>query len=478
MRLEISSQTGEKKSRIVLLAGKEIPDRIGLTPQEHAYAGQSLANDQRIVRINRYDYWIFLVTPDPDSAGSDLLESIRLDGVAVLIQLNQLKVTEALLIDESRQSGWPVAFAEGVLLGSYQFLKYRKDASKKSNPFQKLIITPDLTLPVDELNILTDAVNKTRDLVNEPVNVLNAPKLADTIVTLGQKVGLITEVMDKNKIESLNMGGLLAVNRGSIDPPRFIVVEWKPERPVNDRPLVLVGKGVMYDTGGLSLKPTPNSMDEMKCDMAGAAAVTGTLYALSRMNWPVRAIGLIPATDNRPDGNAYTPGDVIRMHDGTTVEVLNTDAEGRLILADALSYAKRYKPGLVLDLATLTGAAQLCLGSEASAVMGTAEEKVFDTLIEAGYQVHERLVALPLWKEYLKLLDSDIADLKNIGGRMAGAITAGKFLEHFTDYPWIHIDIAGTAFLTKEAGYRPVGGTGVGVRLLIEFIRRFYKIKM
>jgi len=200
------------------------------------------------------------------------------------------------------------------------------------------------------------------------------------------------------------------------------------------------------------------------------------MIALARMGLPVRTIGLIPATDNRPDGNAYAPGDVIRMHDNTSVEVLNCDAEGRLILADALSYAKKFKPELVIDLATLTGAAQVAFGSQASAVMATAPDETVEDLIQAGFSVHERLVRLPLWEEYAKLIESDIADLKNIGGRYGGAITAGKFLEHFTAYPWIHLDIAGTAFLTSRESYRGIGGTGTGVRLLLEFITKHYQL--
>jgi leucyl aminopeptidase len=272
------------------------------------------------------------------------------------------------------------------------------------------------------------------------------------------------------------MGGLLAVNKGSIDPPQFIIVSWEPEKPVNRQPLVLVGKGIVFDTGGLTLKPTPASMDEMKSDMAGAASVISTLYAVARLGLPVRIIGLIPATDNRPDGNAYAPGDIIRMHDGSTVEVLNCDAEGRLILADALSYAKKYEPELVIDLATLTGSAQVTLGSQASAIMGTAGQDIIQLLIDAGFEVHERLVQFPLWDEYAKMLDSEIADMKNVGGKYAGAITAGKFLEHFTEYPWIHLDIAGTAFLTSREGYRGIGGTGTGVRLLLKFIKKYYHL--
>ena len=238
----------------------------------------------------------------------------------------------------------------------------------------------------------------------------------------------------------------------------------------NEQPVVLVGKGVVYDTGGLSLKPS-NFMDDMKSDMGGAAAVIGTMSAIAEAQLPVHVIGLVPATDNRPGGNAVTPGDVIKISDGTTVEVLNTDAEGRLILSDALVYAKRYNPSLVIDLATLTGAAARAIGRYAIVGMGNADRSAMTSLQEAGFAVNERIVEFPFWDEYKELLKSPIADLKNLGGPEAGAITAGKFLEHFTDYPYIHLDIAGPAYLKTRAGYQVEGGTGVGVRLLYHFLR-------
>jgi len=248
-------------------------------------------------------------------------------------------------------------------------------------------------------------------------------------------------------------------------------MEYKHQNAPVGSPVVLVGKGVVYDTGGLSLKPTPGSMDTMKCDMAGAAAVGAVMQAVAANQLPLHVVALVPATDNRPGGDAYAPGDVIRISDGTTVEVLNTDAEGRLILADALHYAKRFKPSLVLDLATLTGSAVMALGSQGTPCMGTADTGLISALLEAGMATYERLVPLPLWDEYGDMIRTPVADLKNIGGREAGAITAAKFLEHFTDYPWVHLDIAGPAFLDKESGYRGKHATGHGVRLLYAFLR-------
>jgi leucyl aminopeptidase len=327
---------------------------------------------------------------------------------------------------------------------------------------------------VSEAVKVAKAVCITRDLVNEPVVSLTAQELSNRASKLGKEFGFHTEVFNKAKIQSLKMGGLLAVNAGSPDPPTFTILEYKPKNATNKKPIVLVGKGVVFDTGGLSLKETPGSMDSMKCDMAGAGAVIGTLCALSSLKLPVHVIGLIPATDNRPGGNAITPGDVITMHNGTTVEILNTDAEGRLILADALSYAKKYNPELVIDLATLTGAAVIIIGNGGTVMASTASAAVNEALLESGERVYERMVHLPLWEEFKDQLKSDIADLKNIGGKPAGSLTAAKFLEQFTSFPWIHLDIAGPAFLASPDSYRGKNGTGVGVRLLTDFISRNY----
>lgn len=443
---------------------------------EREYVSLCIDNNQRLILLNRFSQCDVVVWPDPLKKGDTLIEEWRICGFEIHEIACRNKWEEMVLVDHAGQPAWTEALAEGIALSGYKFLKYYSKPDEKKQSFQRLGIfrgDPDM---IRRLNISVHAVTITRDLVNEPVSYLNAPQLGEDIAEMCHQTGLSVEILDKTQIESLRMGGLLAVNRGSLDPPRFIILSWEPENPVNEKPLVLVGKGVTFDTGGLSIKPTPGSMDEMKCDMAGAAAVAGTMFALAGMNLPVRTIGLIPATDNRPDGNAYAPGDVIRMHDNTTVEVLNCDAEGRLILADALSYARKYQPDLVIDLATLTGSAQVALGSHASVVMGTAPDATFDQIIRAGYSVHERLVRFPLWEDYSKLLESEIADVKNIGGRNAGAITAGKFLERFTGYPWIHIDIAGTAFLTSRESYRGIGGTGTGVRLLLEFISKYYQL--
>lgn len=364
------------------------------------------------------------------------------------------------------------AIAESIYLSNYQFLNY-KSKKDRNTLAEAGIVTGNKAdaSRVTRAAKIARAVELARDMVNEPVITLTAKALGQRAEQLAKEYGFKAEVFNKKQIQTLKMGGLLAVNSGSIDPPTFTILEWKPKKASNDKPVVLVGKGVVYDTGGLSLKPTLNSMDAMKSDMAGAAAVIGTFCALAALDVPVHVIGLIPATDNRPGENAYTPGDVITMFDGSTVEVLNTDAEGRMILADALAYAKKYKPELVIDLATLTGAQIIALGFQACAMMGTATEETKHALRAAGQRTYERAVELPLWEEYKEQLKSDIADMKNIGGSPAGSITAAKFLEQFTDYPWIHLDIAGPSFLGAADAYRPRNGTGFGVRLLTEFIQ-------
>ncbi len=401
------------------------------------------------------------------------LERARKAGNQMAVKLNELKRTEAQLISLQEASAGTLALAEGVALGSYGFRKYKSD-EKGAPTLEKLsVIAREVNAKaLEEIADICEATLIARDLVNEPLSFLSAKQLAAEIKTLSRNSGFKVQVLDKAKIEALRMGGLMAVNRGSPDEPTFIILEWKPKNAVNQKPLMLVGKGVVYDTGGLSLKPTANSMDQMKCDMAGAASVACAISAAAKQELPIHVVGLIPATDNRPGGNAYVPGDVLRMHNGLTVEVLNTDAEGRLILADALSYGERYDPELVITMATLTGSAARAIGTYGTVGMGTADDSHFQELERAGAQVHERVVRFPFWDEYGEEIISDVADIKNLGSDSGGAITAGKFLARFTTRPFIHLDIAGPAFITKRDSYRTKGGTGVGVRLFYEFMKR------
>jgi leucyl aminopeptidase len=402
------------------------------------------------------------------------LEESRKAGNALNKFLNTQKAKEAALYNASAKPELTAAFVEGFLLSNYQFLKY-KTTEKKENTLTTLHVDARSAdkKTLDELELLVGANFFARTLVNEPLSYLTAEQLSAEIKKAGAKNGFKVEVFNKKKIKALKMGGLLAVNKGSMDPPTFTVLEYKPAKSKNKKPIILVGKGVVYDTGGLSLKPTPNSMDMMKCDMAGAAAVAGIFQAVATLKLPIHLIGLIPATDNRPGMNAYVPGDVVEMMSGLNVEMLNADAEGRMILADALHYAKQFKPELVIDFATLTGAAVRAIGDVATAYMGTASDEVKQKLEQSSNQVYERLIHFPLWDEYGDWIKSDVADIKNIGPGEAGHITAGKFLQRFTDYPWLHLDIAGTAYLMKEDSYRGKYGTAVGVRMITDFLKNY-----
>lgn len=404
------------------------------------------------------------------------LEKLRKAGAKLTSELNKLGVKNVKVKALSKGDD-ALYFVEGMALANYQFLKYFGDKKSKANALENILVEETNISPnkTEQMWNVVEAVFKARDLVNEPQSYLSAPQLSKEIKGMGETAGFKVTVLDQLKIESLKMGGLLAVNKGSLTPCTFNILEYKPKKAVNKKPIVLVGKGVVYDTGGLSLKPTPNSMDIMKSDMGGAATVAGTIQAVAMAGLNVHVIGLIPATDNRPSGNAYAPGDVIKMYDGTTVEVLNTDAEGRMILADALAYAKKYDPELVLDFATLTGAAIRAIGTHASVIMGNADEKVFSKINDSGNQTYERVARMPFFEEYGEEMKSKIADLKNLGGPYAGAITAGKFLEHFTDYPWVHLDIAGPAWADHAKDYTTHGGTGAGIRLMFDFLSNYKK---
>mgnify|MGYP001070776729 CR=1 FL=1 len=426
--------------------------------------------ENKNVVINNFPGWIYINWITENKEEHIIKEKLRRSAGSLYPTINKNKHQKIIISDLSSNPEYMLAFAEGMALSHYQFLNYFSSSNKKKNHLTQINIHSNQVTDeqIEELNIIIESVYYTKDLVNEPVSFLNAEELSRQIQKLGEEAGFTVDVFNKKKIETLKMNGLLTVNKGSIDPPTFTVLNWKPDSAVNKKPFVLVGKGVVYDTGGMNIK-TGNYLDTMKSDMAGAAAVAGTIYAIAKAKIPVYVIGLIPATDNRPNANAYVPDDVITMHSGTTVEVKNTDAEGRLILADALSFAKEYNPELVIDLATLTGSAHAAIGDLGIVAMGNIKDDRFEQLKISGNNIYERIVEFPLWEEYSEMLKSDIADIQNLGGKEAGAITAGKFLEHFTSYPWIHLDIAGSAFLTKNDNYRGVGATGVGVRLLFDF---------
>ncbi len=466
------NQYDSKHSLAIICNAFKNKTEYALTKEQADYiSNQIKTNDKKFITINDLNRLVFVILVDEKNNHYKTLEVIRKHGSSITDQLNAEKRTHVALVSELSSSDYVVALAEGIALSNYQFIKHKPSAKKNVNSLTTISVI-DEKIPSQQLvNLSTaiDATLKARDLVNEPVNVLNATDLANAFKAMGKQAGFKVEVLTKSKITQLKMGGLLAVNQGSVDPPTFSIMEYKPKNPKNKKPYVLVGKGVVYDTGGLSLKPTPNSMDLMKCDMAGAAAVGCTMYAIAKAKLDVHVIALVPATDNRPGFNAFAPGDIITMMDGSTVEMLNSDAEGRMILADALHYAKRYKPEMLIELSTLTGAAAAAIGQYGIVCMGTATDEQKTKLTVSGLRMHERLAEFPFWDEYDELLKSDIADQKNLGGPYGGAITAGKFLVKYTDYPYMHFDIAGPAFVTAKDSYRGKGGTGYGVRLLFDF---------
>jgi len=433
---------------------------------------------QSLVIIDRLESLVACVFPDTATKEWRMLEKMRVNGNDVLKKYIAAGYCAFQLVDRTATQGLFCACAEGIVLGSYRFDKYKTLGNRDGKKLAEIVFcdADSHKEKLSEIIVLADAVFLARNWVNEPVIELGAPEFADQLKLFGEQAGLRVDVKDKKWIESENMSGLLAVNKGSVDEPRFTILEWKPDGAKNANPFVFVGKGIVFDTGGISLKPS-SFMEWMKSDMGGAAAIAGAMIAIAKNNLPLHVVALIPSTDNRPSGNAYVPGDVIRMRNGKTVEVLNTDAEGRMILADGLTYADGLNPEMVVDVATLTGAAANAVADFAVVAMGTADDSAFEVLEHSGYAQCERVVRFPFWEEYGDMITSDIADIKNVGGPVAGAITAGKFLEHFVRSPWVHIDISGSAFLKVESSYRGKGGSGFGVRLLYDFVCRHYRLK-
>jgi len=468
------SQISSTQSVICILGSDHVPKRLKLGKSEIDFAQTQLKAREEYVFINSYNRCTYLIRLKDGISHFKVREELRRTSYNLRKLIKGNNHTELVITSDKAYKGAVEDFAEGLLLSFYSFEKYKTkedDDTKNFYPSKLLLHGEIADTDVKWLVDLTDAVYFTRNLIKEPVNQLNATALAEEIKKTGASAGFKVEVLTKGKIEALKMGGLLAVNKGSVDPPVFCILEWHPANCLNKKPIVLVGKGIVYDTGGLNIK-TGEFMTGMNGDMAGAATVTGVLYTVAKTGIPLHIIGLIPSTDNRPGGNAYTQGDIITMFNKMTVEIGNTDAEGRLILADAISYASKYSPELIIDIATLTGSAAMTFGNQAIAVMTNADRKYINLLEECGNDVYERIAELPFWDEYGELLKSDIADLRNIGGREAGAIIAGKFLERFAEFPLIHMDIAGTEMLKKDDYYRLKSGVGSGLRLLSTFLRR------
>ena len=372
------------------------------------------------------------------------------------------------------------AVVEGVFLGLYQFTPFKTVDRDKITEIKEFILveekaeTYNSILPAaKEAEIISNAVYFTRDMVSHPGNMMTPTDMANEARKVSMRKNVKLTIFDEAKIKKIGMNALAGVAKGSDEPARFIILEYlggKKTAPV----IALVGKGLTFDSGGICIKP-PEKMDEMKSDMAGGAAVMGAIMAASDLKLKVNVVGLIPATENLSGGKACKPGDILKSLSGQTIEVVNTDAEGRLIMADALTYAGRYKPAVIVDLATLTGACIIALGNLVTGMMGT-DDKLKQKIKDAADATGEKVWELPLWEEYHELIKSDVADYKNTGGRPGGAITAAAFLSKFVgNYPWVHLDIAGPAWLTENKPYIPKGASGVGVRLLVQFLKDWQK---
>ena len=367
------------------------------------------------------------------------------------------------------------AMVEGAILGSYQFTAYRSEVASGQDVTEMKILAQQK----DQLRQVTEGIRRgiataeatvfVRDLCNHPSNVLTPTRVAEEAKTIAKTEGIAIKILEQKEMEQLGMGALLGVSRGSQEPPKFIILEYNGTKKKDERPVVLVGKTITFDTGGISLKPAEN-MEHMKADMTGGAEVLASIRAAARLKLPLRLISILPVAENMPGGRAMKPGDIVTTLSGKTVEVQNTDAEGRLILADGLAYAMRYNPAALIDIATLTGACVVALGQFAIGMFGT-DQSLKEQVRKSGQKAGERVWEMPLWEEYFEQLKSDVADMRNIGGRGGGMITAALFLSKFVgDCPWVHLDIASTDWSERERAYIPKGPTGIGTRLLLQYL--------
>ena len=377
-------------------------------------------------------------------------------------------------LDRFSETELAEAFVVGLLLGTYQFNEFKTLEREKIKEISEVVLLADPAEAIRPLQegmktgkIISKAVNGARDLVNGPANIVTPTFLAERARELAKNYGMDYQTLEVGEAEAMGMGAFVAVARGSQQPGKFVVLEYNKGRSLDT--IALVGKGLTFDSGGISIKPSER-MERMKDDMSGAAAVLVTMQAAAELQIPLHLVGIMPTTENLPDGRAYKPGDILKTLSGQTVEVISTDAEGRLILCDALAYSLRYQPRAIIDLATLTGACVVALGDYVIGLFGN-DEGLLKRVEEASARTGERAWRLPLWDEYFEYLKSDVADFRNVGTRAAGAIIGGIFLSRFVEKtPWVHLDIAGPASIDKARPYIPAGGTGAGVRLLIQFL--------
>ncbi|MEM3094886.1 MAG: leucyl aminopeptidase [Nitrososphaera sp.] len=405
-------------------------------------------------------------------------ESARICAGKAAQKAKELGVKEFSILQFSNlDEGLIEAMTEGVTLALYSFDKY-KEAKEPATKIEEVTIlinsdSPKFQSIADKASLIIEAVNFARDIGNLPPNDCPPAQLASIALSLAQEHGMKAKVIDRYELENMGMGGIVAVGKGSNSPPKLIILEYNGSSDPQQKPYLLVGKAVTFDTGGISIKPG-EKMDEMKFDKCGGCTVLAVMRAVASMKLAVNVVGIVPSVENMPSSTSYRPGDIIRMYNGKTVEVLNTDAEGRMILADALAYGiATYNPKAVFDVATLTGAAVIALGANVAAIVGT-NKQLTDRLRKLADKTGERMWELPLYDEFHEQIKSTYADIKNVGGRPGGAITAAAFLSNFVNgVPWVHIDIAGTAWTqdgTYEKSYNPRGATGFGVRTLVKLL--------
>lgn len=474
MNVSARSQSADRPSEHVVFIGKNAKFLVEKAGHRLAgFAGSALqqltaGKSRSIVMPSSGGYTLLLLADTRHKNGRYGSEPFRLLGPEALRLIRAHQLKKVVIIPAGADPEEVAGFTEGLMLSGYRFDKYlSKQEAKYPESIEVAGADKKLIMYTEQV---CRAVFWCRDLVNEPFSVLNTDEFCSQVEEKFKGTNVKVSILRQSKIIEEGLSGLLAVNRGSADPPAVIHLEYKP-LGAKVKPVVLVGKGLMYDTGGINLKTT-QGMETMKCDMAGGATVAAVFLAAAECGLKRNIEGIIPVTDNRPGSNSLVPGDIIRYSDGTTVEVLNSDAEGRLILADGLLMARKMMPGLTITIATLTGAAHAAFGKYCVAGMESGARKFFLKMQQCGFRVHERVAGMPFWDDYAELLKSEVADMKNIGGAYAGAITAGKFLEHFAPKPFIHLDIAGPAFSDKADGYRGTGGSGFGVRLLVDFLKQ------
>lgn len=444
---------------------------LGLVSQDEKFNGE-LGKSILVNTLGKIGADRILLTGLGKKAGFSS-DNLRRVGIVAAKKIKPFSDNVAFGLEIDGKRGDVSALIEGFVLGNYEFDKYKTN-NKKGNGIKTVEYISNrvgekvFKEEVEFARTIAEATNFARDLVNEPPAVMTPTRLAGIAEEIAKEQKLQCQIFDKEEMERKGMGGLLAVSLGSEEPPRFIHLAYEPRKKAT-RTVAIVGKGITFDTGGLCIKPR-DSMRTMKMDMSGAANVLGVMRAITKLNPAVRVHGLISATENMPGGKAYKPDDIIRALNGKTIEVIDTDAEGRIVLSDALSYAVELKVDEIVDLATLTGACIVALGNYTAGVMGN-NEKLINKIIKAAKLAGEKVWQLPMDEELRKDIESDVADVKNVGSRWGGAITAAMFLEKFVgDTPWVHLDIAGPAFIERGGDWYPKGSTGFGVRTIIRYL--------